>query len=77
MDPLAHRELPPLGEALVMGGTAPGLGLVEQTIDLLELLEHGGPVFLELGRAGIEAGAEPGREQHVLPPWRFGGRQIG
>ena len=42
------------------------LGFVEQGLDLLEFLEHGIPVLLELGRARIEAGAQGRCEQRRL-----------
>jgi alkylation response protein AidB-like acyl-CoA dehydrogenase len=54
----------------VVVGTAAGFGLVEQAIDLLDLLEHGRAVLLELRSAGIETGAEGGGEQRLhLDAW--------
>jgi hypothetical protein len=58
IDALAHRKLAALRQTLVMVRPAAGFGLVEQAVDLLQLLEHGRPVLLELGRAGVEAGAK-------------------
>ncbi len=45
-------------DLLVVVGAAAELGLVEQGLDLLQLLQHGVAVLGELGRARIECRAK-------------------
>ena len=57
-DALAHGQLAALGQALVVVGATAELGLVEEGVDLLELLEHGIPILAELGGAWVESGVQ-------------------
>jgi hypothetical protein len=66
VDALAHRQLPAFGQARLAGGAAAGLGLVEQRVDLLQLLEHGGAVLRELRCSDVEAGSEGRGEERRL-----------